>query len=74
MPTQLEMIAAEAMKLAPQERANLADRLWLSVHSVQEVEAAWDAEVARRVEQIERGEVSCEPWDEVMTELRTKFG
>jgi len=74
VPTQLEKIAAEAMKLTSQQRADLAGRLWLSVCSAQEVDAAWDAEIARRVEQIERGEVTCVPWDEVMAELRTKFG
>jgi putative addiction module component (TIGR02574 family) len=74
MPTPTEQIEAEAMKLSPEERADLADKLWLSVHSHDEVEAAWDAEIARRIRQIDTGEVETVPWDTVMAELRAKLG
>lgn len=74
MPTPIEFIQAEAMKLSPDERADLAEMLWLSVHSTEEVEAAWDEEIARRIRQIDAGEVECVPWDTVMAELRAKFG
>lgn len=74
MPTSIDHIEAEAMKLSPEERAELAERLWTSVHSAAEVEAAWDAEIARRIRQIDTGEVECIPWDKVMENLRAKFG
>lgn len=74
MPTPIEIVEAQAMKLSPEERADLADRLWLSVHSKEEVEAAWDAEIARRIEQIDAGEVEMVPWDTVMAELKAKLG
>lgn len=74
MPIPRELIQAEAMKLSPDERADLAEMLWLSVHSPEEVEAAWDEEIAHRVRQIDAGEVECVPWDTVMTELRAKYG
>lgn len=74
MPTPIETIEAEAMKLSPGERADLAERLWHSVHSAEEVEAAWDEEIARRVQQIDAGEVECIPWDTVIARLRTKHG
>jgi len=74
MPTPIEKIRAEAMKLSPEERADLADMLWLSVDSAEEVEAAWDEEIARRIRQIDAGEVECVPWDTVMAELRAKYG
>jgi putative addiction module component (TIGR02574 family) len=74
MPTPIEHIEAEAMKLSPEERAELAERLWTSVHSADEVEAAWDAEIARRIRQIDAGEVECVPWETVMSNLRAKFG
>jgi Putative addiction module component len=32
-----------------------ADKLWLSVGSKEAVDAAWDAEIARRVQQIDSG-------------------
>ena len=74
MPTPIEIVEAEAMKLTPAERAALADKLWASVHSSEEVDAAWEAEIARRIQQIDSGEVECIPWETVMAELRAKFG
>ena len=74
MPMPIESLEAEAMKLSPQERADLAEKLWHSVHSTAEVESAWDEEIARRIRQIDAGEVECVPWDTVMGELRAKFG
>ena len=62
------------MKLTLSERADLADMRWVSVQSKAVVEAAWDAEIARRIQQIDSGEVECSPWDTVMADLRVKFG
>lgn len=73
MPTPVEIVEAEAMKLTPIERADLADKLWLSVNSKAEVDAAWDTEIARRIQQIDSGEVECVPWETVMAEMRNKF-
>ncbi len=73
MPTPVEQIEAQAMQLSPQERADLADRLWWSVESKEEVDAAWDAEIARRIAQLDADEVRCIPWDQVMIELRAKL-
>ena len=74
MPTPQEFVEAQAMKLSPTERADLADKLWLSVHSRDEVDAAWEEEIARRIRQIDAGEVECVPWASVMAELRAKLG
>ena len=74
MPSPLENIEAEAMKLSPDERAELVERLWLSVNSTEEIEAAWDEEIARRVQQLDAGEVECIPWDTVMARLRAERG
>ena len=74
MPTPIEIVEAQAMKLSPAERADLADKLWLSVNSKEEVEAAWDAEIERRIRQLDAGEVECVAWDDVMAELRAKYG
>lgn len=68
-----ERVEIEAMKLSPEARADLADKLWLSVHSTDEVDAAWEAEIARRVAQINAGEVECAPWSAVMGDLRAKL-
>jgi putative addiction module component (TIGR02574 family) len=74
VPTPIEKIRAQAMKLSPVERADLAEMLWLSVDSAEEVEAAWDEEIARRIRQIDAGEVECVPWETVVAELRAKYG
>ena len=68
-----EQIAAEAMRLSAEERADLADKLWLSVDTPEEVAAAWDAEIERRIAQIDSGEVETIPHEEVIARLRTKL-
>lgn len=70
MTTPFQAIEAEAMKLSAQERADLADKLWISAHNAEAVEAAWQAEIERRVRQIDSGEVVCRPWAEVMAGLK----
>lgn len=74
MPTQLEIVEAEAMKLTPTERADLADRLWLSVSSREEVAAAWDAEIARRLADLEAGRTTAIPAEKVFAEVRELIG
>lgn len=69
-----EQIKAEAMKLPPEERADLADWLWVSATPREEVKAAWDAEIARRIHQLESGEVESIPAEEVLAKLKAKLG
>jgi putative addiction module component (TIGR02574 family) len=74
MPTtSLEAVEAEAMKLSPRERADLADRLWMSVEADEDHDAAWDAEIRRRMAEVDSGAVTCRPWSEAMQELRLKY-
>ena len=61
MPTQLEIIEAQALKLAANERARLADWLIASLFQDQQIEDAWAAEVERRIEQIESGRARLIP-------------
>ena len=68
-----EQIAAEAMRLTAEQRADLADKLWISVNTPEAVAAAWDAEIERRIAQIDSGEVETIPFEEVMAELRAKL-
>ncbi len=69
MPSRIE-IEAEAMKLSPRERGDLADKLWLSVHSQEEVDAAWEAEIARRLEELDAGRTEGIPAEKVFAEIR----
>lgn len=73
----LETVANEALKLSPDERADLADRLWLSVQgedTAADLDTEWEAEIARRIQQIDGGDVQCRSWSEVMSEMRAKHG
>lgn len=56
----------EALELPPAERAALAGSLLASLEaeSDDDAEAAWELEIARRLEQIDRGEVTMIPWEE----------
>jgi putative addiction module component (TIGR02574 family) len=68
-----EQIAAEAIQLSAEQRAELADKLRVSVDTPEAVAAAWDAEIERRIAQIDRGEVETVPFEDVMAELRAKL-
>lgn len=65
-----EQIKKEAMKLSPEERADLADWLWVSAMPHEEVVAAWDAEIARRIAEIDAGTTKFVPEEEVFQEIK----
>jgi putative addiction module component (TIGR02574 family) len=60
MSNRLEIVEAQALKLSPEERAQLADRLVTSLFKDQQIEDAW-AEVERRIEEIESGRATLIP-------------
>lgn len=71
--TALKSIEAAALRLAPDQRAELAERLWASVDGSEDVsDPAWEAEVQRRMQEVDSGAVQCRPWDDVIGELRAK--
>ncbi len=75
MPTPIEVVEAEAMKLTPRERAELADRLWMSAEpNSGAVDAACVLEIEQRIRQIDAGEVVCVPWEHVVAEMRARYG
>lgn len=61
MSNQLEIVEAQALKLSPEERGQLADRLITSLFEDHEIEDAWAAEVERRIEEIESGRAKLIP-------------
>lgn len=73
MSLTIEQIKAEAMKLPPEVRADLADWLWVSVESRESVQAAWDVEIARRIEELESGNVELIPGEEVFAKIDKKL-
>lgn len=68
MSNPLKDIEAQAMKLSPQERADLADHLWMSVNAG-EPDADWDAEIERRVADDDAGRTQFMPAQEAMDRL-----
>ncbi len=64
-------LAARAQALPPEDRARPAEQLLASLEQAPaEVEAAWDAEIRRRVEEIESGQVALIPAEEAFAEVR----
>lgn len=61
----------EAMKLDAAERAELAAELLASLDGEPEegVEAAWAAEIERRLARIDAGEEQLIPWEEVQAQV-----
>lgn len=73
MSLTIDQLKAEAMKLSPEERADLADWLWVSVMPRTEVEAAWEAEIARRIAEIDAGNARLIPAEEVMAKVEEEL-
>jgi putative addiction module component (TIGR02574 family) len=72
MSTQTQELLSVALTLSEIERANLAGSLLRSLDPSPDplADKAWAAEIERRVQAIDRGEVSLTPWDEVMATMR----
>jgi putative addiction module component (TIGR02574 family) len=74
MSGSIEHLKSELLQLPTDQRAELAHVLIDSLDEDMDadVEAAWDSEVARRMEQIDRGEARGEPAETVFARLREK--
>jgi putative addiction module component (TIGR02574 family) len=64
------MLEAKALKLSPEERAQLVDRLIASLFQDNEIEDAWAVEVERRIEEIEAGRAHLGPAADVIARAR----
>jgi len=72
MNTTLEVLEAEALKLAPADRSHLLERLIASLDSDPEVEEAWEREADRREAQLESGSVAEISGSEAINRLRLR--
>jgi len=72
MNTTVENLLTQVLQMPPEDRATIAERLISSLDSKVDwdVEVAWQKEVQQRIEQIEKGEVVCLPWEQVLHRLR----
>jgi len=75
MTTSLEVLEAEALKLAPADRSHLLERLIVSLDTDTdtEVEDAWEAEADRREASLESGSAVEVPGQKAMRRLRTRL-
>lgn len=68
-------VLRQALRLPPKARADIAGVLLRSLdeHEDRGVEAAWIAEVERRLAQVESGDVKLVPWGAVLRSARAKL-
>ena len=76
MPLTLAQITEEAIKLPPESRALLADKLVQSLESENpdEIQRLWSAEAIRRRDEIRSGQVKPIPGEQVIEEVRRLVG
>ena len=70
MEAEIDKLEAEALKLAPGERAALAQRLLASLEEDAEIEEAWAVEIERRIAEVESGAVQVIPIEEALARVR----
>jgi putative addiction module component (TIGR02574 family) len=70
-----EELLKEALTLDERDRASVGGALIASLHEPvdPDAEEAWDAEIQRRVEELESGVVETIPWTEVRKRLFRGF-
>lgn len=77
MSLPVEQLETEALELPRRERARLAHRLIVSLdedpsEDPAEVARAWEAEIRRRVAELEAGTAELLPAEQVFSELRAR--
>ncbi len=71
MTSATKKILEEALALPEEERAALVSALNESLETpADDLSPEWKAEIARRIEAVERGESRLIPWDEVEARIR----
>ena len=67
-------ILEAALSLPADDRAEIAERLMFSLDDQHqaEIETAWDAELQRRANEVDRGEIALIPGDEAIRRLRQR--
>ena len=72
MSTLLTQLSQQAKTLSSEERATLAEELLASLQEAEEpaIEAAWDDEIRKRLDEVERGVAKLVPAEQVFAEIR----
>ena len=72
MTQKSQVLVEEALKLSPNERAEVAEQLIASLDEAPDtdVEQAWQEEIQKRLQQIDRDEAKTISWEEVQRRLQ----
>jgi putative addiction module component (TIGR02574 family) len=72
MPDQVSELVARGRALTPQDRERLVDQLLESLNepAAAQLDAAWEAEIQRRLAEYDRGEVVAIDAEEVFAKAR----
>ena len=70
MATSIAELEANALQLAPEDRAQLADRLLASLSSDNDLDDAWSVEADRRLSELESGSVIGVPVADAIARAR----
>ena len=73
MTTMLETLEAEVLKLPVSDRSRLLERVFASLDTDEELDAAWDAVADKREAEFEAGEVVPVPVEEAIGRLEARF-
>jgi putative addiction module component (TIGR02574 family) len=75
MSPNAQRVLDQARQLSPEERDWLAECLLIKDESVSvaDVESAWDAEIKRRLDEIDSGAVKMIPGDEVLARMDARL-
>jgi putative addiction module component (TIGR02574 family) len=76
MPLTLDQLAEEAMHLPPASRAELAEKLVVSLDFSEggEIQKLWAAEAIHRRDEVRSGRVQPIPGEQVLAEVRRVVG
>jgi putative addiction module component (TIGR02574 family) len=75
MTEQASEVLKKALSLSEEERAELAGSLIESLDATvdEAAEAAWNQEIARRMEDLDSGKAKTIPWKEVRSRISSKL-
>jgi putative addiction module component (TIGR02574 family) len=78
MSVKLEQVAEDISELSPQDRQTLLARLIRELESAEnisptEIEAAWDPEISRRLEEIDSGKVKLFSAEDVFSRIQARL-
>ena len=62
-------VIAEALRLSEAERLEVAEAVCESLEGPADADAAWSAEIQRRVAEIDAGRVKLVPWSEARRQI-----